>query len=267
MNEVGKRGNSLERELYMTVPSVKELLEFGVHFGHQTSRWHPKMEPFIFGKRQNVHIIDLEKTQVYLEQAMQAAKDIVAKGGTILFVGTKKQAQEVVEAQAKACSMPYVNGRWVGGTLTNFSVIRTLIKHYNDMVQQSEKGGFEKYTKKERLEIQRKIEKKKDLLTGLVGLTKMPDALFVLDVKTEKTAMHEAESIGIPIFAICDTNVNPKPVKYVIPANDDATKSLEIIAKSMAEAINEGLAERESTSAEAEKPAAEPTPIKETTNS
>ncbi len=222
------------------IPSLEEMLGAGVHFGHKTSRWHPKMAPFIFTARGGVHIVNLEETQKQIEQTLSFVKNIAARGGVILFVGTKKQARDLVKQYAEEAGMPYVNERWLGGTLTNFGQIQKLVKHYKKLKDQQDKGELKKYTKKERLMISREIEDMERKIFGLCTMDKKPDALFVIDTKVEKTAVLEANHQKVPIVAVCDTNVNPDKMKHIIPANDDAVKSIEMMLKLVTEAINEG---------------------------
>ena len=224
-------------------PSLADLLQAGAHFGHRTSRWHPKMAPFIFGERSDIHIIDLEKTIQALQNACAFVKGVAARGGTILFVGTKRQAQEIVKQAAEACGMPYVNERWLGGTLTNFSQIKLTIKDMLHMKDLREKGGLSQYTKKERLLIDRKIEEKEQKIGGIQKMNRVPEAIFVLDVRHDKTAIEEAKSVGVKVVAVCDSNVNPEPVDDIIPGNDDAVKSIALFAGAISSAIKEGVDE------------------------
>ncbi len=235
-----------------TIPSLVELLKAGAHFGHQTSHWHPKMKPFIFGVRSGVHIINLEETQKALERALGFLKSIAARGGSVLFVGTKRQAQEIVKKYALECGMPYVNERWLGGTLTNFGQIKTSIKELKTLKDQRDKGELRKYTKREQLMIQRKIAEMEHKLGGIASLERAPDALFIFDVRNEKTALEEAKSMGIKVVAVCDTNVNPE-ADYIIPGNDDAVKAIELFARLAAEAVKEGATEAATVKAAAPK--------------
>jgi small subunit ribosomal protein S2 len=233
------------------LPSLADMLKAGMHFGHSTSRWHPKMREFIFGSRQGVHIIDLEKSQAQLESALAAAKGIAERGGTILFVGTKPQAKKYVQASADACEMPYIINRWLGGTLTNFGQIKKTLKRMKMLKDQRDKGELKKYTKKEQLMITREIEDMEHKLGGMQNVTRVPDAIFIVDVRTEKTALKEAIARGIPVIALCDTNVNPRGVTHVIPGNDDATKTIELVAHLMSDAIKEGKAKATTAAANA----------------
>ncbi len=225
----------------MELPSLLELLKAGVHFGHRSSRWYPKMSQYIFGTRNNVHIVDLEKTLAKLKEAADFIRETVARGGVVLFVGTKTQAAEIVKRHAIDCGMPYVTNRWLGGTLTNFKQIRSRIKHFLDLKEKHAKGELQKYTKKEQLLFAREIEDLDEKIGGISSLQRVPNALFVVDVKDEETAVREAENIGIKVVAICDTNINPDPIAYCIPGNDDAVKSIELVTRVMAEAVKEGL--------------------------
>ena len=224
------------------MPTLVEMLQSGMHFGHGASHWHPKMKPFIYGERNGIHIIDLEKTQVELEGALQTLKEIASRGGIILFVGTKIQAKSIVEKYADACGMPYVTQRWLGGTLTNFQQLKETLKRLKTLKDQREKGELKKYTKKEQLLLSREIEEMEIKIGGIQHLTKIPDAIFVIDVRTEKTAVKEAQVTKTKVIAVCDTNVNPSGVDVVIPANDDAVKSIELVCKLACEAIKEGKA-------------------------
>ncbi len=228
----------------MQFPSLRDMLQNGVHFGHQVSRWHPKMRPFIYGVKNGIHVLDLEKTSKRLQEAAEFAKKTAFEGGTILFVGTKRQAQDIIEKAAKECKMPYANKRWVGGLLTNFPVLLKLIKKYLNLKMRQETGKLAKYTKKEQLEFSREIEKLEDMVGGIASLEKMPDVVFILDLKREKIAYAEALKKKVKVIAVCDTNVDPTCVDYPIPANDDATKSIELIVKVIAQAINEGRGNR-----------------------
>ncbi|HSR89441.1 MAG TPA: 30S ribosomal protein S2 [Candidatus Udaeobacter sp.] len=227
------------------MPTLLEMLKAGVHFGHQKSRWHPKMEQYIFGVRNGVHIIDLEKTQVQLEKALDYVKNLASKGQVILFVGTKRQAREITKAAAVSCEMPYLVERWIGGLLTNFDEVKRRLKKYHNLKEQFATGEIEKYTKKEQVTMKKQLEKLDKYLIGLTALDRMPDALFIADMRTEKTALAEAERTEIPTVAISDTNVNPEKVNYAIPANDDAVNSIKLVTDLVAEAINEGRKEFE----------------------
>ena len=224
----------------MKIPSSLEMLKAGVHFGHQSSKWHPKMKPYIFGERGGVHIINVEKTAEKLDEALRFVTNTVGRGGTILFVGTKRQAQDIVAKYALDCAMPYVNARWLGGTLTNYAQLQRLIRHYLDLKDKREKGELKKYTKLEQLQFDREIEELDGKIGGLSTLTRVPEALFVLDARHEKTAVREARAMKVPMIALVDSNVNPSGIEYVIPGNDDAVNSIDMIAKLVAGAVKEG---------------------------
>lgn len=223
-----------------TTPSLLEMLQAGVHFGHQKSKWHPKMKKFIFGERQGIHIIDLEKTQKSLEKACAFAKQTASRGGVILFVGTKKQAVDYVSKAAESCGMPYVNKRWLGGTLTNYVNMAHLLRGYKDLKRKVEKGELGKYTKFEQQKFGEQVAGYDEKIGGLINMTRIPDAVFIMDIRKDKTALEEATRRGVKVIAVCDTNVNPSDVQYPIPANDDAIKSIELMANAMAAAIKEG---------------------------
>ena len=224
------------------LPSLTDMLKTGMHFGHQTSRWHPKMQEYIFGARSGVHIIDLEKTLVQLEDALAMVKDITSRGGVVLFVGTKSQAKSIVKKYSENCGMPCVTERWLGGTLTNFKQIKETIKRLKTLKDQRDKGELKKYTKKEQLLLEREIDEITAKLGGIENLARVPEALFVVDVRNEKTAIQEANFTNTKVIAMCDTNVNPKYVTKVIPANDDAVKSIELICSLVCDAVKEGKA-------------------------
>jgi small subunit ribosomal protein S2 len=221
------------------LPAIEEMLKAGLHFGHRTSKWHPKMKPYIFGSRNGVHIIDLIKSQSLLDEALAVIEKAVKEDKTVLFVGTKAQVKKPLKEMAEATGMPYVTEKWLGGLLTNFTVIRKLIRKYADLQEAKKSGKLDKYTKKERLEIDREIAKLDLRVGGLSALTKNPDMIFIWDIKTERTALEEANKKNIPVIAICDTNVNPTTVKHVIPCNDDATKGIKLILASIGETIKE----------------------------
>jgi len=216
------------------------MLQAGVHFGHEKAKWHPKMEKYIFEDRQGIHIIDLEKTQKALEKACAFAKQTAARGGIILYVGTKKQAGEIVRAQASSVGMPFVEKRWLGGTLTNYVNMAQLLRKYKDLKRRLEKGELVKYTKFEQQKFSEQVKAYDDQIGGLAEMTRIPDAIFVLDIRKDKTALTEAARRGVKIIAVCDTNVNPTEVAYPIPANDDAMRAIELIVKTMTAAIKEG---------------------------
>jgi len=232
----------------MKLPTIEEMLKAGMHFGHRTSKWHPKMEPFIFTARKGVHIIDLTKTQEALVRALDYIKLSISQGKVVLLVGTKMQVKNTVKNVALETGMPYVSEHWLGGFLTNFSVIKNLIRKYKDLLEKRQTGKLDKYTKKERLDFDREIAKLETNVGGLVSLNKQPDIIFIWDIKKEKTALAEAKKKNIPIIAICDTNVNCSGVSYVIPSNDDATKAIKLVMGLVKEAIVEGKTEKEDTS-------------------
>jgi len=232
----------------MLKTSLEDLLKSGVHFGHLTRRWNPKMKPYIFMERNGIHIIDLQKTMQNLEKAYNVLKEIAATGDPILFVGTKNQAKEILQSEAIRCEMPYIVERWLGGTLTNFSTIKKSIRHLENLEKMNLDGTIEKLTKKERLHIDREIEKMKKVFIGIQEMKKIPGAIFIVDIKKEEIAVKEARKLNIPIFALVDTNCDPDLIDYPIPGNDDSTKSVTIISKIVADAILEG---RESIQAKA----------------
>jgi small subunit ribosomal protein S2 len=223
---------------------MKALLESGVHFGHRTHKWHPAMKPYIFTERNGIHIIDLQKTVKSLEQSYALVRDAVAGGGTVLFVGTKRQAQETIQAEAMRSGMPYVTTRWLGGMLTNWRTIRGRINELERMERMRDKGDFERLTKKEALLISREIERLEGLLGGIRSMSKLPDLLFVVDIRRESTAIHEANLLKIPVVAMVDTNCDPRDVDYVIPSNDDAIRAIKLLVGKMADAALEGKAMR-----------------------
>lgn len=231
---------------------MRSLLEAGVHFGHQTKRWNPKMEPYIFGERDGIHIIDLHQTALQLSEARQVLSDIAERGGKVIFVGTKKQAQEVVKTEAERSGMFYVNRRWLGGTLTNFRTIRERLQHLRRLEQQQEAGAFEVLPRQEALSREHEYEKLERNLGGLKNLNSPPAAVIVVDPHRETLAVKEADRLNIPIFAICDTNCDPDPIDYVIPANDDAIRSIRLIVNQLTDGIIEGLTRQESQFADQE---------------
>jgi small subunit ribosomal protein S2 len=235
------------------LPTLLEMLQAGVHFGHRDSRWHPKMKNYIFGSRNGIHIVDLEKTLVKLEDALTYVRDLTARGGVILFLGTKRQARDIIKKYAQECGAPYISGRWLGGTLTNFGEIMNLVKHFNDLKAKQASGALAKYTKKEQSNFAKEIEDLENKVGGIANIVRAPDAVFVVDIMKEKTAVAEAIVRGIPLVALTDTNVNPEKVAYPIPSNDDAVKTIELMTKLIAEAVTEGKKLRESQAAEADK--------------
>ncbi|MBI4287961.1 MAG: 30S ribosomal protein S2 [Chloroflexi bacterium] len=235
-----------------TVPavSIKELLEAGAHFGHQTSRWNPKMKRYIFTQRNGIHIIDLEQTLGMLGKAMAFVRELVADGGTILFVGTKKQAQEAVQNEAKRCSMFHVNVRWLGGMLTNFATIQGRIDYLVRLEDQLAKGELERLPKKENLKLQEEIRRLNLMMGGFKEMTAPPSALYIVDPTKEKIALAEAKRMKVPVVAIVDTNCDPDPIDYIIPANDDAIRAVKLVTSKMADAVLEGKAAREGATAQ-----------------
>lgn len=228
---------SQEKALFDPKQKLEELLTAGVHFGHLTRRWNPKMKPFIFMEKNGIHIMDLKKTVTSLEDACKAIGKIVANGEKVLFVGTKKQAKEIVKAESVRAGVFYVTERWLGGMLTNFSTIRKSIKHMKNIEKKESDGTFEKITKKERLMLERAKLKLKAVLEGIEDMRQLPGAVFVVDTKKEHIAVKEANILGIPVFAIVDTNCDPDQVQFVIPGNDDAAKSIQVITKTIADAV------------------------------
>ena len=224
----------------MSVVSMKQLLEAGVHFGHQTRRWNPKMAPYIFTERNGIYIIDLQKTVRKLEDAYNYVRDLSADNGTLLFVGTKKQAQDAIREEATRAGMPFVNARWLGGMLTNFKTIQNRIKRLQQLKQMKEDGTFDLLTKKEAAKLDLEIEKLEKFLGGITGMKKIPDAMFIVDPRKERIAVAEAHKLGIPIIAIVDTNCDPDEIDYVIPGNDDAIRAVRLISGAMADAVIEG---------------------------
>jgi small subunit ribosomal protein S2 len=219
---------------------MKSLLEAGVHFGHRTRRWNPKMRPFIFTERNGIHIIDLQQTMGKLEEAYNATRDFVAQGGMILFVGTKRQAQETIAQEAARAGMPFVSVRWLGGTMTNFRTIRSRTDHLIKLQERKASGDLDKLIKKEALLLTREMEKLEIRLGGLKEMRRLPHALFIVDTKHEENAVAEAQTLNIPIIAMCDTNSNPDPVAYPIPSNDDAIRAIKLITAKIADACIEG---------------------------
>ena len=235
----------------MAVVSMKQLLEAGVHFGHQTRRWNPKMAQYIFTERNGIYIIDLQKTVKKLNEAYMFVRDIAAEGGDILFVGTKKQAQDSIKEEAEHCGMPYVNARWLGGMLTNFSTIRTRIARLNQLRTMRDDGTFDLLPKKEVVKLNLEIEKLEKFLGGIQDMKKLPSAMFIVDPRKERIAVAEAHKLGIPIVGIVDTNCDPDEIDVVIPGNDDAIRAVKLLAETMANAVIEGR-QGEQTAPEAE---------------
>jgi small subunit ribosomal protein S2 len=220
--------------------TMRQMLEAGVHFGHQTRFWNPKMAPFIFGHRNKIHIVNLEKTMVMYQEAMKYVKKMSANKGTILFVGTKRQAREIIKEEAIRCGAPYVDHRWLGGMLTNFKTVKQSIKRLKDMEAMVQDGSLEKLAKKEALGIQRELVKFERSLGGIKDLTGVPDALFIIDVGYQKGAVVEANKLGIPIIGVVDTNHSPEGITHVIPGNDDSSRAIRLYARGVADAILEG---------------------------
>lgn len=224
----------------MTVVTMKQLLEAGVHFGHQTRRWDPKMAPYIFTQRNGIYIIDLQKTIKMLDDAYNFMKDVATDGGVVLFVGTKKQAQDAVKEEAIRAGQYFINERWLGGTLTNWSTIQSRVQRLKQLKKMSEDGTFELLPKKEVAVLTKELDKLQRFLGGIEDMPRIPDVMFVVDPKKEKIAVHEANILGIPVVAMVDTNTDPEPVDVVIPSNDDAIRAIRLIAGAMADAVIEG---------------------------
>ncbi len=224
----------------MSSISMKELLEAGVHFGHQTKRWNPKMKPYIFGARNGIYIIDLQKTVRYFKSAYSYVKDTAEQGTTVLFVGTKKQAQDSIAEEALRCGQYYVNQRWLGGMQTNFSTVKQSIERLKKLDTMFEDGTIDAYTKKEALKMNKEREKLEKVLGGIKNMTKLPGLMFVIDPKNEEIAVQEAKTLGIPVVAIVDTNCDPDMIDYVIPGNDDAIRAIRLLTAKIADAIIEG---------------------------
>lgn len=239
----------------MAVIPMKALLESGVHFGHRTNKWEPRMKPYIFTERNGIHIIDLQQTSKMLNQAYNVIRDAVANGGSVLFVGTKRQAQETVAEEATRCGMPYVTERWMGGMLTNWSTIHARIQELERLEKMRDSGELDRLTKKEGLLIAREITRLTTRLSGIRTMKRLPDLLFIVDVGREEAAVHEANLLNIPIVAMVDTNCNPQNIDYVIPSNDDAIRAIKLLVGKIADAVLEGKAMRKDE--EEEKPAAE----------
>jgi len=245
------------KELNMPTVSMKELLESGVHFGHRTQKWNPYMEPYIFAARNDIHIIDLQQTARALEEAYEVVRETVAKGGSVLFVGTKRQAQDIIKQNAEKVGMPYVIGRWLGGTLTNWQTIRERIHELERLEGMRDRGEFELRTKKEALGMTREIERLESRLGGIREMDGLPSLLFAVDVSREEIPVHEANLLKIPVVAMVDTNCNPKSIDYVIPANDDAIRGIQLIVSTIAQAVSEGINMRKDYQADMEAAEAE----------
>ncbi|MBQ6292543.1 MAG: 30S ribosomal protein S2 [Lachnospiraceae bacterium] len=250
----------------MSVISMKQLLEAGVHFGHQTRRWNPKMAPYIYTERNSIHIIDLQKTVGMIDDAYNAVVNIVADGGTILFVGTKKQAQDAIQSEAERCGMFYVNQRWLGGMLTNFKTIQSRIARLHEIERMSEDGTFEVLPKKEVAALQKEWDKLEKNLGGIKNMKHIPDAIFVVDPKKEKICVQEARTLGVTLIGIADTNSDPEELDYVIPGNDDAIRAVKLIVGKMADAVLEAKQGEQLTDTTVEKaPEEEAAPAEENT--
>ena len=253
-SEVKKhREDKPKRRKTMSVISMKQLLEAGVHFGHQTRRWNPKMAPYIYTERNGIYIIDLQKSVGMVDDAYKAVSDIAAEGGTILFVGTKKQAQDAIKTEAERCGMYYVNERWLGGMLTNFKTIQSRIKRLKEIETMSEDGTFDVLPKKEVIELKKEWAKLEKNLGGIKDMKRLPDAIFIVDPKKERICVQEAHTLGIPLIGICDTNCDPEELDYVIPGNDDAIRAVKLIVSKMADAVieaNQGATDEEYYEAE-----------------
>ena len=237
----------------MSVISMKQLLEAGVHFGHQTRRWNPKMAPYIYTERNGIYIIDLQKSVGMVDDAYKAVADIAADGGTILFVGTKKQAQDAIAVEAERCGMYYVNERWLGGMLTNFKTIQSRIARLKAIETMEQDGTFEVLPKKEVIELKKELAKLQKNLGGIKEMKRLPDAIFIVDPKKERICVQEAHTLGIPLIGICDTNCDPEELDYVIPGNDDAIRAVKLIVSTMADAVieaNQGVSMDDTEAAE-----------------
>jgi len=235
-----------------SVISMKALLECGVHFGHRTNKWHPKMKPYIFTERNGIHIIDLQQTVKAINDAYYAIRDTVMNGGTVLFIGTKRQAQDTIREEAIRCGMPYVTERWLGGTLTNWVTIKSRLEELDRLEKMRDSGELNRLTKKEGLMIEREIERLSERLSGLRTMKSLPSMLFVVDVSREETAIHEANLKGIPVVGLVDTNCDPTRVDYVIPSNDDAIRAIKLLVAKIADAVLEGKAMRKEEEIEME---------------
>ncbi len=220
--------------------TMRQMLEAGVHFGHQTRYWNPRMAPFIFGQRNKIHIVNLEKTLPLYQDALKFVRQLTANKGTVLFVGTKRQAREIVREEAGRCGMPFVDHRWLGGMLTNFKTVKQSVKRLHDLAAMVQDGSLDKLSKKEALDLRRELEKLENSLGGIKDMSALPDALFIIDVGYQKGAVTEASKLGIPVIGIVDTNNSPEGVDYVIPGNDDSSRAIRLYARGMADAVLEG---------------------------
>ena len=239
-----------ERENTVSVISMKQLLEAGVHFGHRTRRWHPKMRTFIFTERNGIHIIDLQQTMRQVNTAYTVVRDAVRAGGLVLFVGTKKQAQETVKSEAERCGMPYITTRWLGGTLTNFRTIRLRVEYMQDLERRQARGDLDRLPKKEALLLQKELVRLNSRIGGLRTMTHQPDMIFIVDVMREELAVIESNKLHIPIVAMVDTNCDPDLIDYIIPCNDDAIRGIRLMTAKIADAAVEGLNRRETSQAD-----------------
>jgi len=242
----------------VAVTTMKDLLEAGVHFGHPTQRWHPKMRGYIYHARNDIYIIDLHQTLRALEESYELLRGLAEKGGTVLFVGTKRQAQDTIREQAERCGMPYVDNRWLGGMMTNFQTIRQRVRYMEELIAAEESGEWRRVSKKEALSLRREKDKLLNSLGGIRAMSELPDAVFIVDINREELAVREADKLGIPSIALVDTNCDPEPIDYVIPGNDDAIRAIRLVTTRMADAVNEGrgayqaqIAEEEAMTAEA----------------
>jgi len=240
LQETGRVADNPYRRSIQMSTTMRQMLEAGIHFGHQTRFWNPKMAPYIFGHRNKIHIINLEKTLAKFNEAMDFIKKMSAKRGTILFVGTKRQAREILAEEAQRAGMPYVDERWLGGMLTNFKTVKGSLKRLKDMEQMAEDGAFEKMNKKEALMLQRELVKLQKSLGGIKDMSALPDAIFVIDVGYHKIAITEANKLGIPVIGVVDTNHSPIGIDYVIPGNDDSSRAIRLYSRGVADAILEG---------------------------
>jgi len=242
----------------VAVTTMKDLLEAGVHFGHPTQRWHPKMRGYIYHARNDIYIIDLHQTLRALEESYELLRGLAEKGGTVLFVGTKRQAQDTIREQAERCGMPYVDNRWLGGIMTNFQTIRQRVRYMEELIAAEESGEWRRVSKKEALSLRREKDKLLNSLGGIRAMSELPDAVFIVDINREELAVREADKLGIPSIALVDTNCDPEPIDYVIPGNNDAIRAIRLVTTRMADEVNEGrgayqaqIAEEEAMTAEA----------------
>lgn len=239
MTEEKNESVQIEKKIEVSLPTGEQLIEAGVHFGHKTSRWNPKMASYIFGAKNAVHILDIDKTLQKLKEAAEFAAGIAAKGGVLIFVGTKPPAKKIIKDAAQSCNMPFVNLRWLGGTLTNFKTIGKRLEYFRDLERKMAEGELKKYTKKEQLGFSRQLEEMEKIFGGIKNLTKLPEAIFVSDLKENLLAVKEAKKSKIKVIGIADTNADPKMADFLIPANDDSASSIRIIVDTIADAINQ----------------------------